>query len=214
MKKKPKKKRKLKQEFVKNKKPVYSCGWDERHPYPRWAGIATPREYIIGQFPKERHLGLEVTYHVTDLDVVNQYDAAELCRKHIRKLIRKEGGSLTSIITTDELCAKIKEQLEENEMYYTEIGREQVGFDTERLSRIMSKIVEAAREHFRVKIRYLKSTGSVIVRDCACYSYKEGYLYVTDIQHGNKKIRCYDVGRIRAVKISTKKFKPEWEIKL
>lgn len=101
-------------------------------------------------------------------------------------------------------------------MYYCEVNGMQCGFETKALRNRMTLICKASQNKRRVTIKYLKATGVVVTRLVAAYSYNfnSGLLYVTDTRHGNKKIRSYKVDKIKSAKLSNKKFKPEWEIKL
>lgn len=84
----------------------------------------------------------------------------------------------------------------------------------QKLSKRLDIIVEAARKHKRVRIKYKKQTGKIVFRNIAAYSYRDGLLFVTDTQHGNKKIRGLRITNIISAKMLDDKFKPEWEIKL
>lgn len=78
----------------------------------------------------------------------------------------------------------------------------------------LSKIADAAKQHKRVRIKYKKGTGRTVYRNIAAYSFRDGLLFVTDTQHGNKKIRSLKVTSIISAKKLPETFKPEWEITL
>ena len=206
-------KRKLKKKLKRKKKPVINESyWDKMHPYPRWCGIVTSYEYVIGFFDGKQ--GIQCILHCTKMGNKTIEELNEICLKHLKEIVTKKGGSSIETVMVSEFAPHIKEQLMETKTYPVEVNGEEIHFETKSLQCAVSKIVLASRKHLRVKIRYLKKDGTLVLRNCACYSVKDNFIYVTDTRHGNKNIRSYDLGRIRGVKILSNKFKPEWDIKL
>jgi len=148
--------------------------------------------------------------------------------------IRHMGPDSKVLLRCKILWHKVKKmEAKGNKLYYCDIHqkehgvRRSYGFKTAAIRNRVLKIRNAANmtiqdqegygipgQHFRVRIRYLKGGKTVVVRNVAFYSFKDGLLFGTDTKHGNKKIRSYRADRIKSVRVLDKKYKPEWRIGL
>ncbi len=149
-------------------------------------------------------------------------------------VFRCMGHAPRLLLTCKILWHKVKKmEADGRKVYYCNIYekasgiRRACGFSTAAIRDRVLKIRDAANmtvqdqkgygipgQHFRVRIKYLKGGKTIVVRNVAFYSFKDGLLYGTDTKHGNKQIRSYRADRIKSVKVLDKKYKPEWRIEL
>ncbi len=166
--------------------------------------------------------------------LLNRYQHGDVWSDIKRETIRCMGQDAWLIARCKILWKKVKKmEADENKMYYCDLYskeygiRKMFGFESKLIRDRVLKIRDAANmtiqdqegygipgQHFRVRIRYLKGGKTIVVRNVAFYSFKDGLLFGTDTRHGNKKIRSYRADRIKGVKVLKNKYKPEWRIEL
>ena len=209
--------------------------FDKKHPFPRFAGIVTPRYALIYLVAVKYKTGVALsacrpvvvwykkfsTESKLPLAYQKRMCLAKLKSIHEQYGIGSLGNDERSVYQLDALKPRLQEAMLELEerivrlMYYCELDGQMEGFKTARLRGMMLRIAKASRKKLRVQIRYLKkSTRRLVTRDCAAYSYENGYLYVTDTRSGNTKIRSYIVDRIKAVKVTKHHFRDEYLLEL
>ena len=88
------------------------ANWRERHPYPRWCGVVTPSEYVIGKFTPGQYLNnMEVEYHGELEGKPDRSKLNRLCKRHLINVVRKHGGSNVGTVLVTNFTQLIYEQL-------------------------------------------------------------------------------------------------------
>ena len=215
-------------------KPLWlESEYDRTHPHPQFTGVATTKYYLVyinlhrykPDVPKEWLKGIPVWYRKIR-NRLPHIAVRRICNAKVRQLQAEYGeGSLwrdhdpshyLELWETEVLSNTMP--MQEGEfiiMYYCKLDGKMEGFKTAKLRDMMLKIRDASRKKLRVQIRYLKKGNKrLVIRDCAAYSYEDGYLFVTDTRSGNTKIRSYLVERIKAVRTTKHKFRDEYLLEL
>jgi hypothetical protein len=117
------------------------------------------------------------------------------------------------------VCRKRLRWTEEIFMYAVQMNDQRVEVPTKKLRNLLRKIRNAARKHQYVRIIYHKwdmqeKRTKVCRRRVAFYSWRDGYFYGACMCRGKRKIRMWDVNRIKRATVMDVKFKGEWEVEL
>lgn len=215
-------------------KPLWlESEYDRTHPYPQFTGVATTKYYLVyidlhrykPDVPKEWLRGVPVWYRKLRHRLPHKA-VVKLCNSKVIQLQAEYGEG--SLWRSHAPCHYVEmweaevlgDRMPMKEgvfsiMYYCKIDGKMEGFKTARLRDQMIKICNASRKKLRVQIRYLKKGNKrLVTRDCAAYSYADGFLAVTDTRSGNTKIRSYIVDRIKAVRVLRTRFRDEYLLEL
>ncbi|MBW8002654.1 MAG: hypothetical protein FVQ80_11635 [Planctomycetes bacterium] len=187
-------------------------------------GIAIPEGYVVFIYVKKTDAHGVIVHWQPNTRNLSHKTVWRRCRLHVIKNAITYGCLRLDSYRIDtgffekikpQLWSKIRDFERDGLMYYLQIDGQLEGFETINTRDLIDKIVTAAKKHLRVRVLYLKkSTGKIVRRSIAAYSFEDGYLNVTDTIHGNTQIRTFDTANIKSAVPLKSKFKPEWKIEL